>query len=60
VITSHRPLRPGETVDVAVRVSTPRPHAKGTVVDFIAEVHVGLVRQASKKSCQPEDSLPGL
>jgi acyl dehydratase len=41
VITSHRPLRPSETVDVAVRVSTPRPHAKGTVVDFMAEVHAG-------------------
>ncbi len=40
-ITSHRPLRPGERVDVAVRVSTPRGHAKGTVVDFVAEVRVG-------------------
>jgi acyl dehydratase len=41
VITSHRPLRPGETVDVAVRVSAPRQHTKGTVVDFLADVRVG-------------------
>ena len=40
-ITSHRPLHPGEVVDVAVRVSAPRPHAKGTVVDFVAEVRAG-------------------
>ncbi len=37
-ITSHRPLHPGDAVDVTVRVSSPRPHAKGTVVDFLAEV----------------------
>ena len=41
VITSHRPLRPGEEVDVAVHVSAPRAHAKGTVVDFLADVRVG-------------------
>jgi hypothetical protein len=40
-ITSHRPLRPGEVVDVAVGVSATRAHAKGTAVDFLAEVHVG-------------------
>ena len=40
-ITGHRPLHPGEVVDVAVRISAPRPHAKGTVVDFLAEVSAG-------------------
>ncbi len=40
-ITSHRPLHPGEAVDVAVRVSTPRAHPKGTAVDFVADVRVG-------------------
>ncbi|MGH3346890.1 MAG: MaoC/PaaZ C-terminal domain-containing protein [Nocardioides sp.] len=40
-ISSHRPLRPGEVIDVRVRVSATRAHAKGTVVDFLAEVHVG-------------------
>ena len=40
-ITSHRPLRPGEVVDVTVRVSSPRPHPKGRVVDFLAEVRSG-------------------
>jgi acyl dehydratase len=37
-LTSHRPLHPGDAVDVTVRVSSPRPHPKGTVVDFLAEV----------------------
>ena len=36
-ITSHRPLHPGELVDVSVRVSPPRPHPKGTAIDFVAE-----------------------
>ncbi len=40
-ITGHRPVHPGETLDVSVRVSAPRPHAKGTVVDFLAEVRSG-------------------
>ena len=40
-ITAHRALHPGEVVDVAVRVSAPRPHAKGRVVDFLAEVSAG-------------------
>jgi acyl dehydratase len=40
-ISSHRPLHPGEAVRVGVRVSTTRPHPKGTVVDFLAEVHAG-------------------
>ena len=38
-ITSHRPLAPGETLDVDRARSRRRaPHAKGTVVDFVAEV----------------------
>lgn len=37
-ITSHRPVHPGETVDVTVRAESPRPHAKGTTVDFVATV----------------------
>lgn len=40
-ITSHRPLHPGETVDVSVRVSPPRPHPKGTAIDFVAEARTG-------------------
>ena len=40
-ISSHRPLRPGEAVDVSVTVTAPRAHAKGTVVDFLAEVRTG-------------------
>ena len=40
-ISSHRPLRPGEVIDVAVRVSSTRAHAKGAVVDFLAAVRVG-------------------
>jgi len=41
VITGHRPVSPGETLDVTVRVSPVRPHAKGTVVDFLSEVRAG-------------------
>jgi acyl dehydratase len=40
-ITSHRPLHPGEAVDVTVRVSSPRPHPNGRVVDFLSEVRCG-------------------
>src|SRR5690349_14927022 len=40
-ITGHRPIRVGETLDVAVSCSSPRPHAKGTVVDFNTEVVAG-------------------
>lgn len=40
-VTGHRPLHPGEVVDVALRPSQPRPHPKGRVVDFVAEVRVG-------------------
>ena len=41
VVTGHRPVRPGESLDVSVRVSAPRPHAKGMVVDFLSEVRSG-------------------
>ena len=41
VVTGHRPVSPGEALDVTVRVSAPRPHAKGTVVDFLSEVRDG-------------------
>lgn len=41
VVTSHRPVHPGESLDVAVRCSTPRPHPKGSVVDFLSEVRAG-------------------
>lgn len=41
VITGHRPIRVGEALDVSVRVSSPRPHAKGAVVDFLTEVRAG-------------------
>jgi len=40
-VTRHRPLHPGEGVDVAVRVTTPRAHPKGRLVDFVSEVRVG-------------------
>jgi acyl dehydratase len=41
VITGHRPIHPGESLAVSVRVSAPRPHPKGTVVDFLSEVRSG-------------------
>ncbi len=41
VVTGHRPIRPGESLDVKVRVSAPRPHAKGSVIDFLSEVTAG-------------------
>lgn len=41
VFTGHRPVRPGETLDVSVRVSAPRAHTKGTVIDFLSEVRGG-------------------
>jgi acyl dehydratase len=40
-ITRHRPLFPGERVTVAARCSSPRPHPKGTLVDFRTEVRSG-------------------
>jgi acyl dehydratase len=41
VITSHRPILAGESLDVGVSVSPTRPHPKGTVVDFLSEVRSG-------------------
>ena len=41
VITGHRPIRAGESLDVKVRVSAPRPHAKGRVIDFLSEITAG-------------------
>jgi len=39
-VTGHRSIRPGEPVSIGVRASATRPHPKGTVVDFVAELHV--------------------
>lgn len=41
VITSSRPILAGESVDVSVNLSAARPHPKGTVIDFLAEVRSG-------------------
>lgn len=40
-ITSHRPVAVGESLGVEVSVTTTRPHAKGTVVDFVSTVTSG-------------------
>lgn len=40
-ITSHRPIGLGESLGVQVDVETTRPHAKGTVVDFVSTVRAG-------------------
>ena len=40
-ITGHRPIHPGESLDVAVSAQPARPHAKGQVVDFVARVSSG-------------------
>ncbi|GGD19764.1 MaoC family dehydratase [Nocardioides daphniae] len=40
-ITSHRPISPTETLGVEVSVATTRPHAKGTVVDFVSTITAG-------------------
>ena len=66
VITSRRPLRVGETLDLAVRAVGPRDHAKGTVVDFVAEARVGdeLVWESTstylRRGKPHEDAAPGL
>lgn len=41
VVTGYRPIHPGESLDVTVRASAPRPHPKGAVVDFLSEVRSG-------------------
>ncbi|QCX27284.1 MaoC/PaaZ C-terminal domain-containing protein [Nocardioides jishulii] len=40
-ITSHRPVATDEVLGVEVSVTTTRPHAKGTVVDFVSTVTSG-------------------
>ncbi|WP_110238577.1 MaoC family dehydratase [Nocardioides gilvus] len=40
-ITSHRPIGLDETLGVQVDVETTRPHAKGTVVDFVSTIRSG-------------------
>jgi len=40
-VTGHRPIFAGETLDLIARAGSPRPHAKGTTVDFTTEVRVG-------------------
>jgi acyl dehydratase len=39
-MTGHRPIVIGEVLDMSVRATSPRAHAKGTVVDFVAEARV--------------------
>jgi hypothetical protein len=41
VITQHRPVEVGETVQVEVGTSPVRSHPKGRVVDFLATVRAG-------------------
>ncbi|WP_232676944.1 MaoC/PaaZ C-terminal domain-containing protein [Nocardioides sp. R-C-SC26] len=38
-ITQHRPLAIGETVTVSARVGAPVAHPKGTVYEFVTEIH---------------------
>lgn len=40
-ITGHRRISIGEVLDVTARATSPRAHAKGTVVDFVTEVRAG-------------------
>lgn len=40
-ITQHRRIALTETLTSAVTVGTPRPHAKGTVLDFVTSVESG-------------------
>jgi acyl dehydratase len=37
-ITAHRAIGVGEVLDVVTSVGAPRPHAKGTVLDFVTTV----------------------
>jgi acyl dehydratase len=66
VITSHRPLRVGETLDLSVRAVGPREHPKGTVVDFLADARVGeeLVWESTstylRRGKPHEGAAPGL
>lgn len=38
-ISGHRPIRVGEALDVSARVGAPLPHPKGTIFEFVTEVH---------------------
>jgi acyl dehydratase len=40
-IIANRPVAVGETLAVSVAVQAPRPHPKGSVYDFVAEVSAG-------------------
>lgn len=40
-VTGHRPVAVGESLAVTTSVGAPRPHAKGTVYEFVAEARVG-------------------
>lgn len=40
-LTGHRPVHVGEKLDVRLHVGTPRPHAKGILIDFETEVTTG-------------------
>jgi acyl dehydratase len=65
-ITGHRPVRVGETVSVTSRSTSPRDHAKGTVVDFVTEARVGgeLVWESTstylRRGRGADDAEPGL
>jgi acyl dehydratase len=73
-ITSRRPVTLGETLHLVVHTSEPRPHPKGTLVDFLAEATAdgevvweststyllrGGPRVASTGSTSGEDSTSG-
>jgi len=62
-VTGHRPIGVGETLDVTAGAGTPRPHSKGTVIDFTTEVRVGdeLVWESTStylRRGRGEDSAP--
>ena len=40
-ITAHRAIAVGEALDVTTSVGTPRPHAKGVLLDFVTTVTSG-------------------
>jgi acyl dehydratase len=40
-ISQHRPVRVGETLEVAASVGPPRPHPKGEVFEFVTTVRAG-------------------
>jgi hypothetical protein len=60
-LTRHRQLGIGERVQLEVHTSTPRPHPKGTAIDFRARAHVGaeLVWESSSTYLRrgPADSV---